>query len=83
MTFTTTILIGVGILFIASALDDTPILDTARKIISGQTIDWTGGSGSNTSGSLPNTPTTPQNPGGGCPPGYILVNGVCTSTAGI
>lgn len=79
MTILVTVLLGAGVLFVASALDNTPIIQTFQKIISGQKIDWTGGSSSTP------TPTTgnPAVVGGGplinpnpdltCPTGYTLV----------
>jgi hypothetical protein len=42
MTAVSIILLGVGIVLIASAMDNTPIIQTLQKIMSGQTIDWTG-----------------------------------------
>lgn len=42
MTIVAVILIGTGVLFIASSLDNTPIVQTFQKIISGQFIDWSG-----------------------------------------
>ncbi len=81
MTIVVTVLIGAGVLFIASALDNTPIVETFQKIIKGQHIDWTGGSSTTT----PTTPTPgnpavvgggaliPANPDGSCPTGYTPV----------
>jgi hypothetical protein len=48
MTLTVTVLLGIGVLFIASALDNTPLVQTTQKILSNQPIDWTGASGSTT-----------------------------------
>lgn len=42
MTAITVILIGAGILFIASAIDCSPIGKTFMKIIGNQPIDWSG-----------------------------------------
>jgi hypothetical protein len=42
MTLVVTVILGVGILFIASALDNTPLKDTFLKIINNQSIDWSG-----------------------------------------
>lgn len=35
-------MLGIGVLLIASALDNTPIVATFQKIISGQTVNWSG-----------------------------------------
>lgn len=43
ITILPVILIGAGVLFIASAMDCSDIPSTFQKIISGQKIDWTGG----------------------------------------
>jgi hypothetical protein len=68
MTFVVTVLIGAGILFVASALDDTPLIQTFQKIISNQPINWTGASSSPTSGTSaatgPSTGTTVPSTGG-------------------
>lgn len=45
MTLLVLALIGMGVIFIASALDDTPIVQTFQKILGGQAIDWTGSQG--------------------------------------
>lgn len=42
MTLVVVILIGLGTVFIGSAMDNTPIVSTFQKILSGQTINWTG-----------------------------------------
>lgn len=42
MTIVAVILLGIGIIFIASSLDNTPIVQTFQKIISGQKINWSG-----------------------------------------
>src|SRR5215469_59307 len=42
MTTIIVVLIGIGVVFIASSLDCTPIKDTFTKIVSNQAIDWTG-----------------------------------------
>ena len=72
MTILVTVLLGAGVLFVASALDNTPIISTFQKIISGKPIDWTGGGSP--------TPTVGQGSGliapnkdGTCPTGYTLV----------
>jgi hypothetical protein len=48
MTFILTVLIGAGTVFIASALDNTPLISTLQKIISNQPIDWSGSGSSST-----------------------------------
>lgn len=42
MTFVATVLIGAGMIFIGSSLDNTPLVDTFKKIINGKSINWTG-----------------------------------------
>lgn len=70
MTLLVVIILGTGVIFIASALDDTPIVLTFQKIIGGQAIDWTGAQGAliATGGSGGTTfsvaPTTTQKYGG-------------------
>jgi hypothetical protein len=61
MTVVVVILIGAGTIFVASALDNSSIVDTFQKIISGQPIDWSG-----TSGPI----TTQKLTGGTCPSGW-------------
>lgn len=63
MTIVTIIILATGVIFIASALDGTPIILTFQKIISGQPIDWTG-----SAGSLTMSPT-----------GAITVNAISTT----
>ena len=63
MTLVVTILIGTGAVLIGSAMDNTPIIATFRKILSGQTVNWTGASAVSTSTNpLTPTPTTPPLP---------------------
>lgn len=42
MTIVIVVLLGAGLLLIASALDNTPILATFQKIVSGQRVNWSG-----------------------------------------
>lgn len=42
MTFVITIMIGAGALFLGSALDNTPLVQTFQKILANQPLDWTG-----------------------------------------
>lgn len=42
MTFIIVVLLGAGVIFVASSLDNTPIVQTFQKIISGEAVDWTG-----------------------------------------
>ena len=70
MTLLVVVLLGIGVIFIGSALDNTPIRTTFGKIISGQPVDWTGAAGSLTltnTGINPGTwtgnPSGPQLPG--------------------
>lgn len=44
MTIVMVLVLGLGLVFIASSLDDTPILQTFQKIMSGQKINWSGSS---------------------------------------
>ena len=60
MTMLIVILMGAGVLFVASAMDNTPLVSTFQKIISGQTIDWTGGSASNPTYENPGITPTPS-----------------------
>jgi hypothetical protein len=87
MTTVVTVLFGAGILFIASALECQPLVDTFQKIINGDTIDWSGSSGCGTAagnateGTLPSASVTAPNGVGQCPPGYSLgTDGQCHST---
>ena len=78
MTLLSVVLLGAGLILVASALDNSSIVDTFHKIVSGQPIDWTGGSGSGTpvtgapavvgKGGLIN-----PNSDGSCPSGYTSV----------
>lgn len=43
MTTVAVIMIGVGVLFIASSLDNSSLQATFLKIIHNESIDWTGG----------------------------------------
>lgn len=93
MTTIITILIGAGVLFIASGLECQPLVSTFQKIISNQAIDWSGSAAcstatsASTTGTTPNpvsTPKTAPNAVGQCPPGYIKSSdGNCYSAAGI
>jgi hypothetical protein len=56
MTMVPVVLIGVGVIFIASALDGTPIIQTIQKILTGQAINW---AGTNPSTSSTTSKTTP------------------------
>ena len=72
MTILVAILLGTGVLFIASAMDNTPIITTFQKIVSGQPIDWTGGNSTSSTGNpVPQQIVTPGT-GNSCPPGYTL-----------
>lgn len=42
MTTVAVILIGAGVILIASSLDNSSIVETFQKIINGDTINWTG-----------------------------------------
>lgn len=42
MTIVVVVLLGAGVLLIASALDNTPIVQTFQKILNGNAIDWSG-----------------------------------------
>jgi hypothetical protein len=77
MTMIVVMLIGLGTIFIASALDCSDIQTTFMNIVSGKTIDWTGQS-ANCSGGLTLGPGgtyygpgyIPLLPDGTCPKGY-------------
>lgn len=55
MTTIIVVLIGIGVTFIASSLDCSPIRETFTKIVSNQQVDW--------SASLPETIARCQQPG--------------------
>jgi hypothetical protein len=85
MTMIVTVLVGAGILILASGLDGSSLKDTFNKLITNQPIAWTG---SGNVPSVPGTPTIPSNspsttvtPGKNksCPTGYVYdpVRGVC------
>lgn len=57
MTTIIVVLIGIGVTFIASSLDCTPIRDTFSKIVSNQPIDWTGTQ--NCQANIPQEPYVP------------------------
>lgn len=42
MTILAVLLLGIGGVLIASSLDDSSIVDTFKKLIAGQAIDWSG-----------------------------------------
>lgn len=42
MTFVAVVLLGVGIVLLGSALDDTSVQATLTKIINNQPVDWSG-----------------------------------------
>ena len=63
MTLPVTLLLGVGFILIASALDNTPILSTFQKIMSGGVIDWSGkGTGPVATPTAPPNTTVPPGP---------------------
>lgn len=89
MTTIVVVLIGIGVVFIASSLDCTPIRDTFTAIVTNQSVDWSGTKNcqANVPG-LPSTPAanvgkaeqqaygpavTPAKPGKQCPSGYIYI----------
>ncbi len=72
MTMIVVMLIGIGTIFIASALDCSDIKTTFENIVGGKTIDWTGGNcsqGPSVGG--------PVLPGQKCPPGTTNIAGIC------
>jgi hypothetical protein len=78
MTIVVVLLLGAGVLFVASALDNTPIITTFQKIISGQHVNWSGQSGD---ASLP--PGTTVTPAAtGCPTGWTKQTSVSGVTFG-
>jgi hypothetical protein len=42
MTFIVVLMVGMGFVLIASALDGTPLVATFGKILDGGTINWSG-----------------------------------------
>lgn len=62
MTIVVVILLGAGVLFVASALDNSDLVTTFQKIISGQSINWAGTSSTGQS--------TQKLTGGACPTGW-------------
>lgn len=66
MTLITTVLIGAGAVFIASALDDSSIVQTFQKIMNGETLSVATTSTTSTT-TQTSTGTTP--PSSGLPPG--------------
>lgn len=82
MTTIVVVLIGIGVVFIASSLDCTPIRETFNTIVTNQSIDWTGTK--NCQGLVTNqAPPEPGDPSfkpviasplpsGRCPDGYIF-----------
>lgn len=50
MTLVVVLMIGAGVILIASALDNTPIVATFQAIASGQAVDWTGSKATGTAG---------------------------------
>lgn len=77
MTMLIVILMGAGVLFVASAMDNTPIVSTFQKIMSGDPIDWTGGSAQTPTYENPGITPTPSggsitipDKNGNCPAGY-------------
>lgn len=84
MTIVTVLLIGAGTLLISSALDCTPIVATFQKIISGQSIDYSGTQNCTSSlgtatpgGDIYGPGLQPTNPDGSCPAGCtrVIVSG--------
>jgi hypothetical protein len=58
MTIVMLLMLGTGVIMVASALDNTPITDTFKKIVSGKAIDITGNS---TTAQQTSNPTTSSN----------------------
>jgi len=84
MTMVVTVLIGAGVLLISSAVDCTPLVSTFQKIISNQSIDWSGAQNCQATGTTTPTATAPATIGSGkslipplssgrCPAGYTQV----------
>lgn len=69
MTTVAVVLIGVGVVLIASALDNTPIISTFQKIINGDVINWSGNPQGNPT-SIGQQTSPPYVPGTGVPPNY-------------
>ena len=59
MTTIIVVLIGIGVVFIASSLDCTPIKDTFTKIVTNQSVDWSGKNCPSNVPELPGLPSTP------------------------
>jgi hypothetical protein len=60
MTIVMLLLLGTGVIMVASALDDTPIIATFQKIVSGQAINI--GAANTTAAQTSNPPTTTNSP---------------------
>lgn len=86
MTTIIVVVVGIGVVFIASSLDCTPIRDTFTAIVTNQPVDWSGTK--NCTATIPRTPTQGApatigagtqgrlinpNPDGTCPSGYTSV----------
>jgi hypothetical protein len=73
LTIVVVILFGAGILFVTSAIENCPIVDTFKHVIHGDKIDWTG-KNSPCSGSSSTIPSAKNYPAinGACPNGGTL-----------
>lgn len=72
MTILVAILLGTGLLLIVSAMDNTPIVSTFQKIVSGDPINWGGSTGD---ASLPPGTVVTQ-AASGCPSGWTKITSV-------
>lgn len=78
MTILAVLVFGAGAILIASALDNSDIVTTFQKIMSGQTINWSGQTATPATQNQPGAPT-PKN--GQCPAGWFYLNGQCVDIA--
>lgn len=63
MTIVMLLMLGTGVIMVASALDNTPITQTFKKIVSGQALNLTGNTSSTTAQQTSNpTQNTSNNP---------------------
>jgi hypothetical protein len=60
MTIVMLLMLGTGVIMVASALDNTPIVETFQKIVSGKAINI--GAANTTAAQTSNPTTTTSNP---------------------
>ena len=62
MTIVMLLMLGTGVIMVASSLDNTPIIQTFQKVVSGKAIDISGANTTAAQTSNPTTPTTSNPP---------------------